>query len=334
MKKTTSGYGNIVVALLASSVVALAGGANAQPSADEVLSDVNLPADAKQRVLNGEFVTTDLKGVSDSDLSIAIVFVVKVSPDALSRQIMSGDLIRTDSQVRASGALQGPGSLADLAALAISSDVAQKLTSAKAGETLNLSKNEIADFDKLQGGTQQSIQEQLHRMLLARFQSYQSSGLGGIASYDRGGSSTDVAGSLRKASEAAVHLKKYMPAFHKVLTDYPQATAPGMEQSFHWVSYDISGTPTFVLTHTLAAPDGDARAVVQRQYYVSTGYNAEQALAGFLPVQEGTIVVYTNHTFTDQVAGFGGSMKRNIGRRMMTSKLEEVFKAAREQEAR
>ena len=35
-------------------------------------------------------------------------------------------------------------------------------------------------------------------------------------------------------------------------------------------------------------------------------------MAGFLPVQEGTVVVYTTHTFTDQVAGFGGSMKRSI----------------------
>ena len=102
-----------------------------------------------------------------------------------------------------------------------------------------------------------------------------------------------------------------------------------MQQNFHWLNYNIDGTTTFVLTHTLVAVDGAARAVVQRQYYVSTGYNAEQAVAGFLPVQQGTVVVYTNHTFTDQVAGFGGSAKRNIGRRIMTSKLKQIFDAAR-----
>ena len=52
-------------------------------------------------------------------------------------------------------------------------------------------------------------------------------------------------------------------------------------------------------------------------------------MAGFLPVQEGTVVIYTNHTFTDQVAGFGGSMKRGVGRRMMASKPEEASNAAR-----
>ena len=40
-------------------------------------------------------------------------------------------------------------------------------------------------------------------------------------------------------------------------------------------------------------------------------------------------MAYVNHTFTDQVAGFGGSMKRGIGRRMMASKLEAVFKQSR-----
>ncbi len=80
-----------------------------------------------------------------------------------------------------------------------------------------------------------------------------------------------------------------------------------------------------------ASSAGAARAVVQRQYYVSTGYNAEQAIAEFLPVKSGTIVVYTNCTFTDRVAGFGGPAKRSIGRRMMSTKLEQIFAAVRTQ---
>ena len=71
----------------------------------------------------------------------------------------------------------------------------------------------------------------------------------------------------------------------------------------------------------------------QRQYYVSTTYNAEQAVVGFLPVQEGTVVAYINHTFTDQVAGFGGSVKRGVGRKMMASKLKESFDKTRQKVA-
>ncbi len=72
-------------------------------------------------------------------------------------------------------------------------------------------------------------------------------------------------------------------------------------------------------------PRGTRASSSQRQYYVSSGYNAEQAVAGFLPVEGGSIVVYFGHAFTDQVAGFGGAMKRNIGRRIMTETLTKLF---------
>ena len=85
-----------------------------------------------------------------------------------------------------------------------------------------------------------------------------------------------------------------------------------------------------VFRRTTAAPpgspaDGDAYIALQRQYYVSEGFNCEQAIAAFLPVQDGTVVVYANHTSTDQVAGFGGGAKRSIGSKMMSSQLEEIF---------
>jgi hypothetical protein len=304
--------------------------AHAQPSADQALTDMGVSAADRQRVLNGEFVTADATAVSERDLSASIAFVVKTSPDSLAKQIVAGDLIRTDPQVQAHGQFNGAGSLADLAGLQIGAAAAQKLSHAEAGEKLNLGTSEIAAFNALQGATQQATQEQLRQMLFARFQAYQTSGLAGIVPYDRGGGkATDVGLELRKASAAAVGLKKYLPTFQQVLVGYPEATSPGMQQTFHWLKYNIDGVETYVLTHTLVAADGAARAVAQRQFYVSTGYNAEQAVAGFLPVQEGTVVAYTNHTFTDQVAGMGGSVKRNIGRRMMANKLKQIFDRAR-----
>ena len=230
------------------------------------------------------------------------------------------------------GRFSAAGSLADLAGLKITDDEAKALANAKAGEALNLSTAEIAAFKALSGGTTQAIQQQLQRMLLARYQAYRASGLAGIAPYDRGGSASDLAADLRKAGEAAKGLQKYLPAFHAVLLGYPKATVPGMQEHLFWVKYLIQGkTTTYVLTHVLAAAEGPVRAVVQRQYYVSTGYNAEQAVAGFLPVQGGTVVVYAAHAFTDQVAGFGGSMKRSIGRRVMADQMKKLFEAGRKQ---
>jgi hypothetical protein len=63
----------------------------AQPSVDQVLSDFGVSSDDKQRVMNGEFVTPDLSNVSDRDLAVAVIFLVKTTPDSLAKQIITGD---------------------------------------------------------------------------------------------------------------------------------------------------------------------------------------------------------------------------------------------------
>ena len=206
------------------------------------------------------------------------------------------------------------------------------MSNATAGAALNLSAGEIAAFNALQGGTPQAVQQQLQQMMLARFQAYQTSGLAGIAPYDRGGSTSDAGADLRKASEAAAGVKKYLPAFQQVLVGYPQATMPGMQQRFRWLKYNIDGTITYVLTHTLVAGEGAVRgctAPVLREHHLQRGTGRGR----LLPVQEGTVVAYINHTFTEQVAGFGGSVKRGVGRKMMATKLKQMFDKTRQKVA-
>jgi hypothetical protein len=332
--RARTGNGRIsaaVLAVIAAGLLCVPGWAHAQPSADQVLTDMGLSAADKQRVLNGEFVTADLAGVSERDLAFAIAFLVKKStPDAIGKQLVAGNLVSADAQVQAHGAISGAGSLADLAGLKITADEAKALSSAKAGDALNFSAAEIAALKAAPGGTPESVQQVLRQVLLARYQAYRTAGLAGIAPYDRGGGrTTDVASDLRKASEAAKGLAKYLPGFQKVLLGYPKTTAPELRENFFWVKSIIQGKPTYILTHILSAPDGEARAVARRQYYASTGYNAEQSVAGFLPVQGGTVAVFASHAFTDQVTGFGGSMKRSIGSTIMASKMKEIFDAGR-----
>ena len=120
-----------------------------------------------------------------------------------------------------------------------------------------------------------------------------------------------------------------MPAFQAALLGYPKAPAPQMRENFFWVKSIIEGKATYILTHLMAAPDAGAYALARRQYYASTNYNGEQSVAGFLPVPDGTVVVLASHAFTDQVAGFGGSMKRSIGSSVMAKKMREIFEAGR-----
>jgi hypothetical protein len=313
------------------SLCALADNATAEPTADEVLTNAGLSAGDKANVTSGQFVNVDIKGVSERDLAFALAFLVKTPPDALAKQIVAGELITADSQVKTFGELSGAGSLADFAKLTLTADEAKALANTKAGDALNLSASEIAAFKALTDSSPAGVQEQLRRMLLARYQAYRASGLAGIAPYDRGsGRTSDPAADLRKASQATQGLQKYLPAFQKVLLDYPKATLPGMEEKFFWVKSLIHDEMTYILAHVMVAADGAARAVVRREYYVSTGYNAEQTVAGFLPVQGGTVVVTTIHAFTDQVTGMGGSMKRGIGSKVMASKMKEIYEAGRQ----
>jgi hypothetical protein len=103
----------------------------------------------------------------------------------------------------------------------------------------------------------------------------------------------------------------------------------GLAQNFYWSQFRANDADTIALSHVFEGAFDGTEVVVQRHFYVSTGYNAEQAIVGFLAVPEGTLVVYTNHTSTDQVAGFGGGAKRSIGRKFMASQLETLFQKTR-----
>jgi hypothetical protein len=307
----------------------LAGIAHAEPTADQVLTDAGLAAADKQSVLSGQFINVSIGGVSERDLSFAIAFLVKTPPDVLAKQIAAGQLISADTQVKAFGQISA-GTLADFAKLTLTAEEAKGLAkNIKPGDALNLSAAEIAAFKSVPDGAA-PMQEQLRKMLLARYQAYKASGVAGIAPYDRGGRTGDLAADLRKASEATKGLQKYLPAFQKVLLDYPKATLPGMEEKFFWMKSVIQKELTFVLAHVMVAADGGARVAAKREYYVSTGYNGEQTVAGFLPVQGGTVAITTVHAFTEQVTGMGGSMKRGIGSKVMASKMKEIYEAARE----
>jgi hypothetical protein len=315
--------GAAIVTLLAQRV-------DAQPTAAQILSEMHWSLDDQSRVLDGEFVMNDVSAVTPRDLSVRMAFLVKLPPDELFRRVLTGDFI-VDPQVVSSGEFVGTGSLSDLTRLQISDDVARALANARPGAALNLSTAEIAAFNALRGASTDAVQHQLRQMLLERYRAYRAAGLTGIAPYDRGGRTTDVSEYLRTASDAAAELKKYLPELQQQLIAYPQPIVTALEQRFRWLQYDIDGATTFVLMHEMGVAAGAARALVQRQYYVSTGYNAEQAIAGLLPVEAGTIVIYTNHTFTDQIGGFGDAVKRGIGRRVMSSKLKQIFDATRTQ---
>ena len=56
-------------------------------------------------------------------------------------------------------------------------------------------------------------------------------------------------------------------------------------------------------------------------FYASREYNAMLTVVGVVPYGPDWMVFALNHVFTDQVLGFGSSMKRRVGRDLVAAQL-------------
>ncbi|HJO22801.1 MAG: hypothetical protein QF890_09875 [Myxococcota bacterium] len=314
-------------------LVIAAAGASASAevaSAGDVLERLGFGAGELQKVLAGEMAERKVQTNARDDLAIVLSFLVSVPPKKFDYDLTGETFVfQLDPNTLAGSEITGNGSLDNFAELSLSAAERSTYARASAGETLNFSSSELSALDSLKDAGP-DVDAALKKILLARFRAYREKGLAGIAPYERGdGKSTNPGLSLREDSKASVALTSFDPAFARFLVDYPAGTPPGLKEKFYWLHYEAHGEPVLALTHAFSAPVGQWRVFCQRQFYVSRGYNAEQALALFLPVREGTLVAYLNFTSTDQVLGFGGSAKRAIGERLMMSQLSDLFQRLR-----
>ncbi|HVP43215.1 MAG TPA: hypothetical protein VMS96_07265 [Terriglobales bacterium] len=314
-------------------MLVLAAGARAIDT-KTALDKLGFPADTQSQVLAGEFVETALPTATERDLNVGIAFLVKQPPDTLARTVQEEMLMqRVDPATIAYGKFDGDGTVAQLAGLKLTPGQQKAYADAKPGEALNLSSEEVAAL-KAAGKDAAAIQDTVHELLLARYRAYRTRGLAGIAAYARQGARTDPAADLA-AVNATMRKGALLPlAFYELLDNYPKGAPADATEILYWSQFTAHGEDTIALVHTLQATFGGTLIGVQRHYYVSTGYNIEQAITGFLPAEGDTLVIYTNHTSTDQVAGFGSSVKRGIGRKFMAGELKKLFEKARATAAR
>ena len=310
--------------------------ASTLPDAPTLLADLGLSPDEIAQVEAGKMIEHAFVASSEREIVAGLAFHVAGSPDELIDASRQNLLDRVDPNMVAFGDVSDPGTVSDFAKLTLGPDSGARVKAylgARAGEDLNLSSEEIAAFQKLgKGASPAAVEAEVRSALLARVEAYRAKGLAGIAPYARGGGKErSPADELRLATEAVKKLEQYAPTAYHYLLSYPAGRPTGTREHLRWSQFKGHGVPTIVLTQVLLVPDGDVWIAAQRQFYVSTGYNSEQAVAVFLPAPEGgTVVVYANRTSTDQVTGFGGGAKRSIGSRLMGSQLQALFERARE----
>jgi hypothetical protein len=303
----------------------------ATPTLAEVCADLGCDADAIARVQAGKMVDLRPGDASERDLSVGFLFVVHRPPAEVARAFRQGGDFTVDGNVLAVHRLSAAGGAGDFAALTLGAhgaDEAKRYRGAHAGDELNLSDAEIATFAALgPTSSQADVEAALRRQLLLRYQAYHTSGLANLAPYSRGkGLQRQPADELRAVMQKATPiLRKYAPPFLSALVDYPRARPSGLEETFHWIVYNLDNRPTVTLRHRMTMPVGDGLVAFDREFYVAHGYNVMQAFAGLLPIEGGTVVFYRAHTSTDQVGGAATAMKHNIGRKVMAKQLEKIF---------
>lgn len=303
---------------------------------EQVIVDFGYAADTTARVRRGEMLEADPRESSERELAVGFTFLVKEPPAMVAKAFRKMADAPANPQLAAAVRIRDAGSLADFNGLILKPDgatEAKRYLTARPGETLNLSADEIRSFNALasaSGSPVANVEALLAHQLLARHQSYVALGLDGIAPYARASGPQDPAAELRDAIDAASPLLwKYAPAMRQLLLSYPRDKPAGLKENFYWLRYELDGRPNYTLRHRLALPVGDNFVVADREFYVSHGYNTSQAIAALLPVLEGTIVFYRSWVSTDQVAGFGSSVKKGIGRSVMAKQMLAIFERSR-----
>lgn len=318
--------------------VAIAGDAS---SASSILARAGYTEEQCSRVLAGKFVSGDIPESAQREIGLSLAFLIRAPEERLVRDFLADRMEHLDPSVVASGEIHGMGSLKEFDGLVLAEDSESTfLLEAEPGEDANFSTEEFAQFEKIRlndpGNAREAAQQALRRMMLSRHRAYRTGGLESIAPYDRGDGKFEHPGhELARATRAHGPLDAYGDALFATLLDYPKAQHEDLEDRFYWSRYELDefdSRPTFVLTHLMDFRNSNERALVERQYYVSQGYNTEQGVLTFWPVKEGTLVLYVNRTSTDRVAGFGSGFRHNLGRKLMRKKLESLYKKLGSQE--
>lgn len=300
--------------------------APALPTAQAVLTAMGFSADEQQQVMNGDLVTSTATSSTDRELAIHMALLINRPADQLVQVFRDAGDYKQSANVIAFGALSAPAALGDFAALTLDDATAQSFLNAEPGTAVNLSPQEIAAFAALKAqapaDVDGAVAAELRQLLLARHQAYRSGGLAAIAPYARSGGALRMPGEeLTDATNANVTVARFAPGMHKVLQVYPQSS-PELSDEFFWASFANKGAnPTIALTQRLYAGTGGAYIFVDRHYYASSQYNTVQAISGVLPVEEGSVLIYINRTSTDQVGGFGSSVKRSVGDHLMAKEI-------------
>jgi hypothetical protein len=307
---------------------------------DKIMAHLAFDKSYKKALLDGKILSTGMPEMEQlrEELAVAaVMLVVKTPMEKVVTAYLDGGSFRQGSDMIAykmirSTARSTPEAEADFKAVGFSegeSSEVNQLIDFKGGETFNFSRDEINRFrviDPKDSAVRDKISLLLGGILRERYQSYFLRGLEAVNPYERGKGKRSLPGrELTVAAGSTQLLEKHFPDFYHSLLKYPEDTGNSIKNEFYWFKTRIADRPMFQLCHYMAEIRKRYAIAAEMQFYVGHTYNSMLTVIGCVPYEGGTVVFCTNRTFTDQVAGFGSSLKRSVGRRRIEDSIAEHF---------
>jgi hypothetical protein len=323
----------IVLFLLLGSVQA---NAAEDPRLDEVMVELDVPPADMKKMRDGEVIAYERIPTSDTELGITLAFFVPVSLEFLRKLKIGQEIAEIDRTLLAYKEIPRNATLEDFRKLQWGMNEKREtawLLKAKAGNRFNLSSEEIATFRKLSRGTSpEQVLATYQNLLFKRHQTFVKGGFDRVAPYLRGKNKESYPGrEIRQGFKKWAKFIEFLPEFSQALLDYPQKRLDVLEEHFYIANEVVENRPTFVLGGRVFRYYPDAMMMGEAKYYVAHSYNGMLGLHGAFRTEKGVAIFSTNRTFTDQVAGFGGGMKRLIGlglhKKRLIEDLQEIRKS-------
>ncbi len=282
------------------------------PSFEHVAQRVGFSQEAVARAEKGEVISEGLKATSDKDLALAVGAKIDAPMQAVYDFVDAHKLSRFQTVTISEGEIDPANP--SLAGMKLQEDTLKKLAKDPGG-IFHMSKAEASKVGAAgKNGTAAALAA-YQQVLAARAEAYWEQGLKGITPYAGKGRSPAV--DLGHANKAAKAFLEHPEVQAEV--DAVPAKSPGKaKHRLYWAVQKGRDQEAPVLIHRILYEQDDGNVVVERRFYSGYDYDSLQIVVGTLPTEDGnSAIIYTNHTYTAQVTGFGGSAKRSIGRKLL-----------------
>ncbi len=282
----------------------------------EIARQLGMSDKAIELVKNGEVVVEELEATSDKDLSIALVARLDASLEEIYEFLRSDALVELSTITLSFGEIDT--ATFSMAAMELPDDVLQQLVD-EPQKTFQMSTEELALITEASASGKARVLEAYQGVLSARARAYWEKGVAGITPYAGKNRSPRI--DLDHANDAA---KEFIQnsVVRAELDVIPSESSSKAKHGLYWAVQKGRDRAAPVLNHRIIYAENDGEVTIERRFYSGYDYDALQIVTGILPLGDRqSVAFYLNHTYTSQVAGFGGGAKRAIGRKLMQKEL-------------